>query len=341
MHALGADSAKQMARAREAVASLLGCQPECVYFTSGGSEANNLAIFGAAGARARLGKRIVTTAAEHSSVSGAVGRLEGEGWDVVRVRPDAHGQIDARAVADAVDGQTALVSMMYVNNETGAVFPVERAARLIRAKNPRTLIHCDGVQAFGKLPVHVGRTEIDLMSVSGHKICAPKGSGALYIRRGVRVPPLIFGGGQERGMRAGTENLPAIAALGAACAVLDGRVREHFERACALRGRLLELLAQIEGVLSPPDGSPYITCLSVPGYRSETMLHFLESRGVFVSSGSACSKGASSPVLAAMGLPAPVIDGALRVSLIYTSREEELRQLADALAEGIRTVAHR
>lgn len=278
------------------VASLLGCQPECVYFTSGGSEANNLAIFGAAGARARLGKRIVTTAAEHSSVSGAVGRLEGEGWDVVRVRPDAHGQIDARAVADAVDGQTALVSMMYVNNETGAVFPVERAARLIRAKNPRTLIHCDGVQAFGKLPVHVGRTEIDLMSVSGHKICAPKGSGALYIRRGVRVPPLIFGGGQERGMRAGTENLPAIAALGAACAVLDGRVREHFERACALRGRLLELLAQIEGVrvLSPPDGSPYITCLSVPGYRSETMLHFLESRGVFVSSGSACSKGASS-----------------------------------------------
>jgi len=343
LHALGADSAKQMARAREAVASLLGCQPECVYFTSGGSEANNLAIFGAAGARARLGKRIVTTAAEHSSVSGAVGRLEGEGWDVVRVRPDAHGQIDARAVADAVDGQTALVSMMYVNNETGAVFPVERAARLIRAKNPRTLIHCDGVQAFGKLPVHVGRIQIDLMSVSGHKICAPKGSGALYIRRGVHVPPLIFGGGQERGMRAGTENLPAIAALGAACAVLDGRVREHFERACALRGRLLELLAQIEGVrvLSPPDGSPYITCLSVPGYRSETMLHFLESRGVFVSSGSACSKGASSPVLAAMGLPAPVIDGALRVSLIYTSREEELRQLADALAEGIRTVAHR
>ena len=304
LHALGADSAKQMARAREAVASLLGCQPECVYFTSGGSEANNLAIFGAAGARARLGKRIVTTATEHSSVSGAVGRLEGEGWDVVRVRPDAHGQIDARAVADAVDGQTALVSMMYVNNETGAVFPVERAARLIRAKNPRTLIHCDGVQAFGKLPVHVGRTEIDLMSVSGHKICAPKGSGALYIRR---------------------------------------RVKEHFERAGALRGRLLELLAQIEGVrvLSPPDGSPYITCLSVPGYRSETMLHFLESRGVFVSSGSACSKGASSPVLAAMGLPAPVIDGALRVSLIYTSREEELRQLADALAEGIRTVAHR
>ena len=218
LHALGADSAKQMARAREAVASLLGCQPECVYFTSGGSEANNLAIFGAAGARARLGKRIVTTAAEHSSVSGAGGRLEGEGWDVVRVRPDAHGQIDARAVADAVDGQTALVSMMYVNNETGAVFPVERAARLIRAKNPRTLIHCDGVQAFGKLPVHVGRIQIDLMSVSGHKICAPKGSGALYIRRGVHVPPLIFGGGQERGMRAGTENLPAIAALGAACA---------------------------------------------------------------------------------------------------------------------------
>lgn len=343
LHAMGAASAKHMAQAREAVAALLGCRPECVYFTSGGSEANNLAVFGAAAARARRGRRIVTTAVEHSSVSGAVGRLEDEGWDVIRIGPDAHGQIDARAVADAVDGRTALVSMMYVNNETGAVFPVERAARLIRAENPQTLIHCDGVQAFGKLPIHAGRAEIDLMSVSGHKICAPKGSGALYIRRGVRIPPLIFGGGQERGMRAGTENLPAIAAFGAACAALDGHVKEHLTRAGALRGRLLKLLAPIEGVrvLSPSDGSPYITCLSVPGYRSETMLHFLESRGVFVSSGSACSKGASSPVLAAMGLPAPVIDGALRVSLIYDTQEEELKQLTDALAEGIRTVAHR
>ena len=237
LHALGADSAKQMARAREAVASLLGCQPECVYFTSGGSEANNLAIFGAAGARARLGKRIVTTAAEHSSVSGAVGRLEGEGWDVVRVRPDAHGQIDARAVADAVDGQTALVSMMYVNNETGAVFPVERAARLIRAKNPRTLIHCDGVQAFGKLPVHVGRTEIDLMSVSGHKICAPKGSGALYIRRGVRVP-------QDMQV-IGFDNVPDAEYCMPGLTTIDPHVDDYARHAVDM------LIARIEGSADP------------------------------------------------------------------------------------------
>lgn len=343
LHTLGVASARELARAREAAAGLLGCQEECICFTSGGSEANNLAIFGAANAKARRGKKLVTTAAEHSSVSGPMKRLEESGWTVTWIAPDSSGNIDPRAVADAVDAETTLVSMMLVNNETGAIFPVAEAARLIRAKNPQTLIHCDGVQAFGKLPLKVSRMEIDLMSMSGHKIRAPKGSGALYIRRGVRILPLICGGGQERGMRAGTESLPMIAAFGAACGELAGHVQENLDRAQERKDYLLGKIREIEGVCinSPENGSPYIVNISVPGYRSETMLHYLESRGVYVSSGSACSKGASSPVLAAMGLSAPVIDGALRISMIYDTSEEELDYFLGALRDGMASVAHR
>lgn len=343
LHGMGLASAREMASAREAVAALLGCQTECVTFTSGGSEANNLAIFGGAAARARRGGKLVTTAAEHSSVSAAMKRLGEQGWEVTYVKPGPNGKIDAEAFAAAVDEQTALVSMMLVNNETGAIFPVAEAAKLIRRKNPETLIHCDGVQALGKLPLRVSRMEIDLMSVSGHKVCGPKGSGALYVRRGVRILPQICGGGQEKGLRSGTENLPAIAGFGAACAQLAGKMQQNFTRAQALRDRLAGQLAAVDGVRlnSPADGSPYIVNFSVPGYRSETMLHFLESRGVYVSSGSACSKGATSPVLTSMGLPAPVVDGALRVSFIYDTAEEELDMLISALREGMAKVAHK
>lgn len=332
-----------MAAAREAVAALLGCQAECVTFTSGGSEANNLAVFGGAAARARRGKKLVTTAAEHSSVSEAMRRLESEGWEVACVKPGPDGKLDAEAFADAVDERTALVSMMLVNNETGAVFPVAEAAKRIRRKNPETLIHCDGVQAFGKLPLRVSRMEIDLMSVSGHKICGPKGSGALYIRRGVRVLPQICGGGQERGCARAPRTSRPSPGFGAACDALNGKVQQNFARAEALRDRLRKQLSEMSGVrlISPADGSPYIVNFSVPGYRSETMLHFLESRGVFVSSGSACSKGATSPVLLSMGLPAPVVDGALRASFIYGTSEEELDMLVSALREGIARVAHK
>lgn len=343
LHALGAASAREMNAAREIVAAMLGCERECICFTAGGSEANNLAIFGAANAKIRAGRKLVTTAAEHSSVAGAMKRLSETGWEVAYITPDAQGNIDAQAVADAVDGETTLVSMMLVNNETGAIFPVKQAAELIRAKNPQTLIHCDAVQAFGKLSLKPSRLDVDLLSVSGHKIGAPKGVGALYLRRGVRILPLVYGGGQERGLRAGTENLPMIAAMGAACGLLHGHVEENLRRAAALRLSLLEKLREIPQVCinSTENASPYIMNLSVAGYRSETMLHFLESRGVYVSSGSACSKGAASPVLTAMGLSPALIDSALRVSLIYDTTEEELARLAAALAAGIATIAHR
>lgn len=343
LHKLGVASSRQLSTAREAVASIIGCQSECIFFTSGGSESNNLAIFGAANAKKRQGREIITTSVEHSSVSSAMKRLEDSGWTITRIQPNQDGTIDARTVADAVTERTALVSVMMVNNETGAIFPIEKAAKLIRAKNPKTLIHCDGVQAFGKLPLKVARWDIDLMSISGHKICAPKGSGALYIRRGVRILPLIYGGGQEKGLRSGTESVPMIAALGAACQKLNGHIKENYDHAAGLKAYLVKKLSEIEQVCinSPENGSPYICSFSVPGYRSETMLHFLESRGVFVSSGSACSKGAVSPVLTSMGLPKSITDSALRVSTIYYTQEQEIDQLIDALKDGIDSVAHR
>lgn len=342
LHAMGTDSARALSNARASVAALMGCDTESICFTSGGSEANNLAIFGAARAGNRRGRHIVTTAAEHSSVSGACKRLEDDGWEVTRIAPDKGGNIDARAVADAVRPDTVLVSMMFVNNETGAVFPAEQAALRIRKANPKALIHCDAVQAFGKLTFRAARTELDLISVSGHKVCAPKGSGALYIRRGARILPLICGGGQERGIRAGTEGLPMIAAFGAACRELDGGIKGHYERVRELNRYLRSRLAAMRGIVinSPEDASPYILNLSVPGYRSETLLHFLESRSVYVSSGSACSRGASSPVLSAMGLAPALVDSALRISLIYQTQQEELDLLVDALGEAMVKVAH-
>lgn len=343
LHKLGVASSRQLSTAREAVASILGCQSECIFFTSGGSESNNLAVFGAAKAKKRQGREIITTTVEHSSVASAMKRLEDSGWTIIRIQPNQDGTIDPRTVADAVTDQTALVSIMMVNNETGAVFAVEKAAKLIKAKNPKTLIHCDGVQAFGKLPLKVARMGIDLMSISGHKICAPKGSGALYIRRGVRILPLIYGGGQEKGLRSGTESVPMIAGLGAACQKLDGHIKGNYDHAAGIKAYLVKKLSEIDQVCinSPEDGSPYICSFSVPGYRSETMLHFLESKGVFVSSGSACSKGAVSPVLTSMGLPKEITDSALRISTIYYTQEQEIDQLIDALKDGIESVAHR
>lgn len=340
LHRMGVEAARILAGARENTASLLGCENECVFFTSGGSESNNMAILGAAGNR-REGHAVVT-AAEHSSVAGAMRRLEELGWEVTAVAPETDGTLCLEKVAAAIRPSTSLVSMMLVNNETGAIFPVEEAASRAKAVAPRALIHCDGVQALGKLPLKVARTKIDLMSVSSHKICGPKGVGALYIRRGVHIAPLIYGGGQEKGMRAGTEDVPMIAGFGAACGQLSGRVQENLARARELWDYLcgkLEAFPQIR-ILSPKGGSPYIMNFTIPGYRGETMLHFLESRGVFVSSGSACSKGAASPVLLSMSLPKKMVEGALRVSLIYDTKREDIDRLAGALTEGIEQVAH-
>ena len=342
LHTMGVDAESLLRQARERIASLLGCGAGEILFTSGGTESNNLAVFGAAQARRRRGKRIVTTMIEHSSVEGPMARLEKEGFEVVRLRPGPDGSIRAEDLMQAVSGDTILVSLMLVNNETGAVQPIEAARRAVEAAGAPALIHCDAVQAFGKMRVSPRKLGVDLMSLSAHKIHAPKGAGALYVSKGARILPVCEGGGQEKGLRPGTEPVPSIAAFGEAAAVIEAHFTEYTNYIRELRAGCLERLAPLPFITvnSPAGGAPHVLNVSVEGVRSETMLHFLAMREIYVSSGSACSRGARSRVLTAMGLPAARVDSALRVSFSRYNTREDIVRLADALAEGARSLIH-
>ena len=340
LHTKGLEAERELKSARVSVARLLSCEPREVYFTSGGTEANNLALFGAAYARRRLGNRIVTTAIEHSSVLESALELRRQGFDVVLLPPGADGRVSEQALFDAVDDQTILISVMLVNNELGSIQPVEAARRAVRLKKAPALVHVDAVQAFGKIPVRPAKLGADLLSVSAHKIHGPKGVGALYLAKSARILPRVFGGEQEQRLRPGTEALPLIAGFGAAVDALPDQAEERTQ-AAALRDRLLAGLEGIGGVRvnSPTDGLPYILNFSVEGIRSETMLHHLASRGVYVSSGSACAKGKQSHVLEAMDYPAMRIVSALRVSFSRYNTQEDVDQLLAALKEGANTLA--
>lgn len=340
LHTLGFQAKKELDAARLTVAKRLGAGPEEIVFTGGGTEANNLALLGAAAARKRLGNKIVTTAVEHDSVLNAAKELESQGFQVEYVRPDGAGRIDSQALWEAIDKNTILVSVMLVNNETGAVLPVEEAARAIRRKEAPALLHTDCVQAFCKLDFTPKRLGADLCTVSAHKIHGPKGVGALYVRKGARILPRVFGGGQERGLRSGTESLPLIGAF-ARAVELAPRPGELLPRMEALHHRLREGLLAIPGVElnSPQEGLPYLVNFSALGVRAETMLHFLAGREVYVSAGSACGKAAPSHVLAAMGLPRERISSALRVSLSRFTTEEDLLALCEGVRAGLSTLA--
>ncbi len=342
LHTMGFRAEQELTVARQAVAQMMGVQPEQVTFTSGGTEANNLAVFGAVAAHAREGRHIVTTAVEHASVAGAIDQLEQQGYEVTRLVPGEDGFIDAPTIVKACRPDTILVAVMLVNNETGARFPLEDAVPGIKKICPKAHIHCDAVQAAGKLPLYAERWCFDSMTVSAHKIHGPKGVGALYLRRGGRLVPRTFGGKQERGLRPGTEAAPLIAAFGAAVAEIP---RPHIQMAhyAALRQRLLERLGDNPHIRFhlPAFGVPYIIHLSVPGYKSETLLHFLAQKDIYVSSGSACSKGAKSPVLMALGLPVAEIDSALRVSLCRDNAEVDIDRFADGLLEAMTQLASR
>ena len=342
LHTLGFRAEQELTAARRAVADLMGAEAEEITFTSGGTEANNLAVFGAVAAHIHDGRHIVTTAVEHASVAAAIDELEKQGYTVTRLTPDENGLIDAPAIVNACRPDTVLVAVMMVNNETGARFPIEDAVAGIRRVCPRAHVHCDAVQAAGKLPLHARRWCLDSMTVSAHKIHGPKGVGALYLRRGARLIPRTYGGKQENGLRPGTEAAPLIAAFGAAVGQLPP---PHLQMGhyAALRQRLLDRLGDHPAVRFhlPKFSVPYIVHLSVPGYKSETLLHFLAQREIYVSSGSACSKGAKSPVLTAMGLPAEEIDSALRVSFCRDTTPEEVDRFADALLEATEKLARR
>ena len=339
LHTLGFRAEQELLSARKAVAGALSALPEEITFTSGGTEANNLAIFGAVYARRHRNHRIVTTMIEHPSVLQVMAQLEKEGWQVVYLKPDSLGRISPQQVEEAITPDTALVSMMAVNNEVGSILPIEAAARVIRRQKSQTLLHVDAVQAFGKLPLRPGKTGIDLMTISAHKIHGPKGAGALYIRKGVHIPARTLGGGQERNLRSGTEALPAWCAFGAAVKALPP-VQQEQEEIKKLWQRCREGIAAIPDAViqSPEDGLAYILNFSCGGVKAETMLHFLEERGIYVSSGSACAKGHASHVLEAMELPRMQALSSIRVSFSRENTMEDAEALVQAVREGMETL---
>ena len=331
----GREAARRVKEHRDAVAEAFGCSPSELFFTSCGTEGDNWAIRRGVELNRRRGKHIVTTAIEHAAVLETCKELERQGYEVTYLKPDRAGPVAPEQLAAALRPDTALVSMMLVNNETGAILPVPDCAKAVKSFNPAILFHCDAVQGFLKTPELLAKLGADLVTISGHKVGAPKGIGALYIKKGVRLPPLVTGGGQEEGLRSGTEATAQIAAF--AAAVRAGAADSaRLERTAAIKeytlAKLKEALPKLE-VISAGD-VPHICAITLPGYKSEVVVRVLGDRGVCVSSGSACHKGRPSHVFAAMNLPKPWLDGALRLSFSPDSTREEADTLAAALRDA-------
>ena len=342
LHGLGINAMKQVILARQAVADSLGVSRDEIIFTSGGTEANNLALFGAVKARKRSGNKIVTTAIEHESVLQSAQELEKQGYEVVYLKPDKYGFIDEKQLYDAVDDKTILVSMMYINNEVGSVMPVEKIARAVRRAGSPALIHIDFVQAYGKVNINAKKLGADLITVSAHKIHGPKGVGALYVNKDANLTDQnfakTFGGEQERRLRPGTECAPLIAGFGAAVGEIDLSKAQR-DSVKELNAYAKEKLGKIEGVAfnSSENASPYIINIYVPTFmRSQTIVQELSANyDIYVSNGSACAKGKKSHVLWAMGLSDEVLDKSIRISLSRYNTKEDIDALTLALAELI------
>ena len=335
VHKMGIEASGILEDARRSVASLMGADPSEITFTSCGTEAINTAIFGAAHRRGR-GKHVVTTAIEHSATLNACRRLEQEGYEVTYLEPDEGGHISVADLRAALRPDTVLLTCMLVNTEVGTILPVKEFGKLLRKKCPNALFHIDAVQGLARIPIKPKLWNADLLSVSGHKIGAPKGIGALYIRKGVHIAPLLYGGGQERGLRPGTEPLPNIAAFGTACRLRESCIEQNAARVSELADYLETQLAQRFpwAVQNGSPDLPYVRNYSFPGCKSEVLLRVLEMHEVYVSSGSACNKGRASHVLAAMKLPHERIDSALRISFSPSNTEADIDALLAAVAEG-------
>ncbi|HPE16464.1 MAG TPA: cysteine desulfurase family protein [Oscillospiraceae bacterium] len=337
---LGTRTAGLIRTARADVAALLGCAPDEIFFTSGGTEGDNHALLGAAEALGRRGRHIVTTAVEHAAVLETAKYLESKGFQVTYLKPDRRGEIALSALEEALRPDTILVSMMLVNNELGTVFPVAEAAELLRKSGSGALLHTDAVQAVGKTAFTIASLGADLVTVSAHKLGGPKGAGALFVRRGVRIPPLLHGGGQENGMRSGTEATHQILGLAAACRVWNTEGGVFRARLADLNAYARETLSNAlpELVFLADGGAGHILPLSLPGYKSEVLVRFLGDRGVCVSAGSACHRGRASHVYAALGLSRPVRDGAFRVSFSPANTKADIDALRDGLLSAKSTL---
>lgn len=340
LHEKGLEAEQEVERSRQVIANTLGANVNEVFFTSGGTEANNLAILGTVEANKHKGNKIVTTAIEHSSVFNAAKELEKNGYEVVYLTPNKNGEITSTQLETLIDERTVLVSVMCVNNELGSLFPVESLKMAIKRKRSPALLHIDAVQAFGKIPLNVDKLGVDLLSISAHKIHGPKGVGALYVRKGVKISPRMFGGEQQQKLRPGTEAVPLIAGFGAAVQQL--KLSEQYEEIRRLNELCRRELLKIEGIEinSPNTAIPHILNVSTNAVKSETMLHFLSSKGIFVSSGSACAKGKKSRVLTEMGLSQRRIDTALRISFSRYNTESDVEELVRQIRVGKETLAH-
>lgn len=337
LHRAGLDAQLAVDKARKAIAASIGADSSEIYFTSGATESNNLALRGISAAYGRKCRKLVISSVEHASVDETASALEKNGFEIVRISPRDDGRFYADDFISACDENTCLVSMMLVNNETGYIMPVRETFMAVKRSFPEIITHCDCVQGYMKLPIKAASLGADLISLSAHKIHGVKGVGAIYIKKGVRVIPIVTGGKQEKGIRSGTESVPLIAAFGAAVDKFRPTIAERYERVSQLKAHLLEKIGGIENVTvnSPSDGSPYVINISAVGKRSEIMLHFLESKGIYVSSGSACSKGQQSGVLGEFGISGKRADGAVRISITAQTTEDELDEFAEALAEGM------
>ena len=335
-HYKGRHAAQELATARKNIADTLGAKPGEIYFTSGGTEADNQAVLGAAETFAHAGRHMIISAIEHEAVIQPAKKLERTGWEVTYLAPDGAGRITAEAFAEALRDDTVFASVLLVNNETGVINPVEEYSKEIKRRKLNTILHTDAVQGFCKLKFSVKTLGVDLLTVSAHKIHGPKGVGALYIKDGIKLSPVLFGGSQEGGKRAGTEALPAIVGFGKA----TGYVRGKMEETNAAVRKIYDFITQrvkadLPGAVIISDGKlPYILSLSLPGYKSEVLMNFLEGEGICVSKGAACKKGARSRVLEAMRLKNEIIDGTLRVSFSGFNTQEEAEYFVQALKKA-------
>lgn len=341
-HTKGREAKAVLDNARKQLAAALDCAPGEVYFTSCGSEGDNWAIINGAESMRRKGLHIISSEVEHDAVRKSMDELKRRGFEVTMLKPESDGSISPEAVIAALRPDTVLVSLMMVNNETGAVTDIAAVAKALKKAKSIALLHTDAVQGFMKVPFSAKRLGADMITVSGHKIHAPKGIGALYIKTGVKIKPYIIGGAQESGLRAGTEAMPQIAAFGKACELAKASMADATERMARLRQYAAErIVAEMPEAVIIGGGAPHILSVSLPGWRSEVLMNYLEAKGVFVSRSSACKKGGRSHVLEAMGLPAEVIDGAVRISLSRYTTKDELDELCSALKDAHDTLAHR
>lgn len=341
LHRKGFEAEKLIINAKKEISKALMCNENEIFFTSGATESNNMAIIGSVLANKRRGKKIITTAIEHSSVLESTKFLESMGYEIVRIKPNENGEFLPLDFFNAVDDNTVLVSAMFVNNETGTILPVCEIAKAVKAKNKQTIFHTDAVQGFLKIPLKVKNTDIDLLSFSGHKIYAPKGIGALYIKKGTKIQPLLYGGGQQNGIRVGTDSVPLISGLGQAVAEILPQREKLLSNYKELKTYLISMLENNDNVIinSKQNDAPYIVNISVKKIRSEIMLHYLEQFNIYVSSGSACSKGANSHVLSAFGYSKDRIDTALRISFSKDTTKEDLEFFVEKLNDGINSLA--